>query len=81
MVGDARKADRAEIDCFELAELFDAILGHHATGLVVGLAGPVEFSPIEVDAVFAAGCLESANALGHDFLSDAVAWNYCDIDQ
>ena len=46
----------------------------------VGLARPVELSPVEVDTVFLARGLEYAHALGHDFLANAVARDDCDFD-
>src|SRR5213593_2310361 len=71
------KPHRAEEDRVELPELVEAVLGHHAAGLRVNLAAPVEDRPLELEAEPPAGRLEDPNALGHDLLADPITRNHC----
>src|SRR3546814_19409025 len=75
MVGDAGKADGAEVDGVEFLHLRDAVLRHHAAGLGIALAGPVEELPFDGEAVPAGDRLGRTLALGDHFLADAVAGN------
>src|SRR3546814_1610090 len=75
MVGDAGKADGAEVDGVEFLHLRDAVFRHHAAGLGITLAGPVEELPFDGEAVPAGDRLGRTLALGDHFLADAVAGN------
>src|SRR3546814_21188969 len=75
MVGDAGKADGAEVDGVEFLHLRDAVLRHHAAGLGIALAGPVEELPFDGEAVPAGDRLGRTLAPGDHFLADAVAGN------
>src|SRR2546422_820988 len=73
VVGHAGESDGAEEDRLELPEPVQTVLGHHAAGLREALAAPVERRPLDVEAEPAAGGVEDAHALGHDFLADPIA--------
>ena len=73
VVGHAGEPDRAEVDGVVVANPVEAVLRHHAAGLLVVFAAPGELVPLELDAEPAASGLQHADALGHDFLADAVS--------
>src|SRR5690606_33697816 len=50
VVGDVRRADRAEVDGIEAAQLLEAVLGHHPPGAAVMLRAPVEGLHLEAQA-------------------------------
>ena len=73
MVRHARKTDRTEVDRVEVPELFDTVLGHHASFFMVGFTGPVKFSPLEMDAVLSPCGFQHPDAFGNDLLADTVS--------
>src|SRR5262249_59665913 len=75
MVRDTRKSHGAEEDRLELPEPVEPVFRHHAAGLGVALAAPVERRPLDVEAEPASGRVEDAHALGHDFFADSVTRN------
>ena len=79
MIGDTRKTDRTKKDGLELAQLLEPVLRHHATGLRVRLARPVERRPLEVEAELLADDVEHAGGRRDDLLADAVAGNERDL--
>ena len=76
MIRHARSPYGAQIDGVELAELFEAVLRHHATGAGEDLAAPVEGGPLKIETKAASGRLQHAHAFGHHFLADPVARNH-----
>ena len=79
MIGNAGIADRAEKDGGERGELIDAVFRHHAPGLGVGFARPVEFAPFERNTELAADFLQHGHRFGQYFLADAVTRNKRDL--
>ena len=57
------------------AQAVEAVLGHHGALLLEALAIPVEVVPFELELEAAGGRLHHAQALGHNFVADAVARN------
>ena len=73
MIGNARRPpDRAEEDCLVAMDELEPVLGHHAPVLGVIVAAPRKLVPLERDAEFVAGGLESSKPFGNDLLADAV---------
>src|SRR5262249_33534771 len=69
-----RPADRAEIDRIVHADLFFPVGRHHlAVLLVIVIRGEVEMIELHGDTVLLGRRLDDAQALGHHFLTDAVA--------
>ena len=75
MVRHTGEAHGAQQDRIELAQHLDAVLRHHAAGLAVGLAAPVEMLPVEADAETPARGLQHPHRFRHDLVADAVAGN------
>src|SRR5262249_19944061 len=73
VVRDTRKSHGAEEDRLELPKPVEPVFRHHAAGLGVAFAAPVERRPLDVEAEPASGRVEDAHALGYDFLADPVA--------
>src|SRR5690606_35499375 len=73
VVGDVGEADGAEEDGVEGGKLGDAVLRHHAAGLGVALAAPVEGLGLDREAESPAGGLERQDSLRYHFIADAVA--------
>ena len=71
-------ADRAEKDGIVGPQLVEPVLRHHPAGLGVGLAAPVEFVPLEAEAVGPRRRLHRGNALRHHLAPDAVAGDHRD---
>ena len=76
VIGDARKADGAEIHRLELSELIEPVLRHHPAGSRVRLAAPVERRPREIEAESPPRRLEHTHAFRKDFLADSIARNH-----
>src|SRR5579864_163191 len=79
MIGDSGISDSAKINGIEIAELVEAILGHHPAGLEISLATPIKMLPGESYVKTPPGGLENAKTFGHDLASDAVPFNDCDL--
>ena len=75
MVRHTGEAHGAQQDRVERAQHLDPVLRHHAPGLAVGLAVPVEVLPIEPHAEAPAGGLQHPHRLRHDLVADAIAGN------
>ena len=74
MVGDVRRADGAEQDGVELAELVGAVLRHHDAMLLVVVRPPVEVLEVERELAIALGADLQGLDAGLDHLGpDAVA--------
>src|SRR5262245_17365863 len=73
MVGHAGIPHGAEKHGVELLQLLEAVLRHHAAGLGVDLATPVEMRHLIREAEFLSGCFEDAQPFGDDFVADAIA--------
>src|SRR6185437_12464473 len=78
VVRHAGKAHRAEEDRVVVADLREAVLGHHAPVLPVVLAAPGLLVPLEREAELARRRLEYALALGHHFPADAIPGDHRD---
>src|ERR1700730_3494702 len=72
--------DGAEEDGVEGAQLLQAVGGHHAPGLDVGFAAPIEFLPAALETETAPGGFDNTNPFGNDFLTDAVTGNDRDFE-
>ena len=69
-------ADRAEEQRVVSANLVLPVVGQHLPVLLeVVPGGEIEVVELQIDLELGRGCLEHANALGDDFLADAVPWN------
>ena len=81
MVGDdVGHADGAKENGLEAGELRAPVVRHHLAVLdVVVAVGPFEGGEFEVDAEAFGGGVQGAQALGHDFLADAVAGDHGDL--
>ena len=75
----ARIAHRAEKNRVEGAKLREAVVGHHLSRLDVGFAAPVKMRERIVDSEAPARGFEHAQSFGHDFFSNAVAGNHCNL--
>ena len=72
VIGHSGKSHRSQINRVVMANLREAVLGHHATGLLVVNAAPGKVIPREAEAVFLRGRVEDEHAWGDHFLADAV---------
>ena len=72
VVGDTGPADGTEKDGVVLAELVEAVLGHHGAELGVTLTGPVVVGCFQTEAEAGGGGFEHAQALGDGLFADAV---------
>ena len=75
----ARIAHRAEKNRVEGAKLREAVVGHHLSRLDVGFAAPVKMRERIIDAETPARGFEHAQSFGHDFFSNAIAGNHCNL--
>src|SRR5947209_4806644 len=73
MVRHAGVADRTEKHGIVGPQWVEPVFRHHAAGLGVGLAAPVEFAPLQRKAVAPRCRFQRVDALRHDFAPDAVA--------
>src|SRR5205085_8802174 len=73
MIRHAGIADRTEKHGIVGPQLIESVFRHHAAGLGVGLAAPVEFAPLQRKAVAPRCRFQRVNAFRHDFAPDAVA--------
>src|SRR5216683_1567452 len=80
VIGDAGMPDRAEEGSVERAELLETVGGHHAAGLEVCFAAPIELLPAALETKAASGGFDDTNAFRNDFLTDTVAGNYRDLE-
>ena len=72
VIGHSGKSHRSQINRVVMANLREAVLGHHATGLLVVNAAPGKVIPREAEAVLLCGRVEDEHAWGDHFLADAV---------
>src|SRR5262249_15625537 len=79
VIGNVRMADRAEKDGIEGAQMLDSIFGHHAAGLDIASAAPVEMAPLELKSEPLSGCFQRADSFGNDLVADTVAGNHRDF--
>src|ERR1700678_896917 len=79
MIGDAGISYGAKVDGIEAAQLVQPIFGHHATGLQISLATPIEMLPGKTYVMAASGGPQNSKALGHFFMSDAVSFDHCNL--
>jgi hypothetical protein len=56
--------------------LLEAVSWHHAAGVEICLAAPVEMLPGEGEIKPSSRCLEHPNTFGHNFTPDAIAFDY-----
>src|SRR5579859_5414110 len=63
----------------EATKLLKAIYRHHASGVEVEIAAPVEMLPLALDIQIARGRFDDAEAFGNDFMSDTVAFDDGDV--
>src|SRR5947207_837099 len=73
MIRHAGVADRTEKHGIVGPQLIEPVFRHHAAGLGVGLAAPVELAPLQRKAVAPRCRFQRVDALRHDFAPDAVA--------
>src|SRR4029453_42073 len=77
--GPAGEAAGSQEDRLESADLIEPVLRHHAAGLGVSLAVPVERREGALEAEAPPGRLQHAQTLGHHLVADAVAGNHGDL--
>ena len=78
--GTPRMADGAEKNGVEGQELLEPVLGHHAAGLEIGLAAPVEVSARRARSQIAVRRSRArAMPSGTTSFPDAVAWDHGDL--
>ncbi len=80
MIGDARVADSAEKNGVEGAQLFEAVVRHHFSGLEVRLAAPIKIFTSKFQIEAAPGRLQHAQSFRYYFFSDAISWNYRNLE-
>ena len=64
--------DCSQENTVKRSQLFQALHRHHATGVEVGLATPIEMDPGEVNAIATARCFEHTDAFRYNFASDSI---------
>ena len=77
VIGDARVADRAEVDRVELLDDGEPVLVHHPAGLQVVVAAPGQLGELAAEVALFRRHVENAHPGRNDFLADAVAGNDC----
>ncbi len=80
-VGNAWRADRAEIDRIERRQALEAVGVHHPAVLFVELAAPGKLGERERHVAAARGGLERGDAGRNDFAADAVAGDDRDLER
>ena len=76
MVGHSWITYCTQVDGIEGTQLLETIFRHHAAGLEIPLATPIETLPRERQIKTATRRLEHPNALGNHFSSNAVSLNH-----
>src|SRR5256885_15687591 len=64
--------DRSQENTVKGSQMIQAVHRHHAAGVKVRLAAPIEMGPREVNAIATASRLEYTDALGYDFTADSI---------
>src|SRR5579863_8293159 len=73
MIRHTGEADRAQEKSVMIAQSRQAIFRHHAAGMFVRFAVPVEIPVIEADVKLRANSIEHSRTFRYDFLADSIA--------
>jgi hypothetical protein len=73
-------ANRAKENRIERPQLLQPIGGHHPSGLDVRFATPIESVPAYLEAKATPSCLQDADALRNNFLTDSIPRDDCNVE-
>src|SRR3979411_581784 len=80
MIGNAGVSDSAQEDSVKRPQLLNAVRRHHASGLDIGFATPIERVPLELESKALSGGFQNPDALRNHFFPNTISGNHCYVE-
>src|ERR1700694_5958290 len=81
MIGNAGVSDSAQEDSVKRPQLLNAVRRHHASGLDIGFATPIERVPFELESKALSCGFQNPDALRNYFFPNAISGNHCYVER